>query len=761
MPALRNIFACLVHESPECVIDLVRNLHALDPPSVILLYNGGTNQQLLNGEFRYEKYGAVVHPSPRPMVWGHLHNFALDCMQFALQELPFDTLTIVDSDQLAARPGYSRFLAPLMDERKGVGLFGSSAAVQLPASAIGPAQTAFREVELWRPYLRRFPGGEDKFVHWSFWPSTVFTADAARDLIELFVSDNELKQIMSRTAIWATEEVILPTLVSLLGYEIAVSPCSYDYVRYRIPYTPAQMDVATSQPDVYWVHPVPRKYDDPLRQRIRERFNHYPVPFEGGHPLRESRPKGSTDLVLSVPILKAMKKIEGWLDEEEADLLIATCSRALSSLPADCAVVEVGSFCGRSTVVLGSVVRSLGASSRVYAIDPHDGIVGAEGAGLRSFGPTLGTFQRNLAANALTDLVEVICKRSVEVAWDKPIGFLFIDHLHDYSNIARDFHHFEPWVCEGGHIAFHDYADYYPGVKILVDEILALPQFERVHCAGGMMVIRKTSSTSIPVAEVRVSPKPETRPLPAAPAVANAEVVSAPLVSCIMPTADRRGLIPQAIRHFLRQDYPNLELIIVDDGGDSVADLVPGNDRIRYVRLGQRLSMGAKHNMACDMARGEIIAHWDDDDWIASWRVSYQVRELQQHSPDTLCGLSQVLFYDPRSNRAWQYLYPHSARPWVLGATFCYYKRFHEKHRFADMNEGADTVFVWNLPGSTVLAHQDYRFYVGTVHSRNTSPKQTETSGWQPLPPQDIRILLDDQDWRFYEMFGSQESLKL
>jgi hypothetical protein len=39
MGTIRNIFACLVHESRDCVIDLVRNLHALDPASLILLYN--------------------------------------------------------------------------------------------------------------------------------------------------------------------------------------------------------------------------------------------------------------------------------------------------------------------------------------------------------------------------------------------------------------------------------------------------------------------------------------------------------------------------------------------------------------------------------------------------------------------------------------------------------------------------------------------------------------------------------------------------
>jgi glycosyltransferase involved in cell wall biosynthesis len=38
-----------------------------------------------------------------------------------------------------------------------------------------------------------------------------------------------------------------------------------------------------------------------------------------------------------------------------------------------------------------------------------------------------------------------------------------------------------------------------------------------------------------------------------------------PIASCIIPTANRRRFVPQAIRYFLTQDYPNKELIVVDD----------------------------------------------------------------------------------------------------------------------------------------------------------------------------------------------------
>src|SRR5260221_301127 len=58
-----------------------------------------------------------------------------------------------------------------------------------------------------------------------------------------------------------------------------------------------------------------------------------------------------------------------------------------------------------------------------------------------------------------------------------------------------------------------------------------------------------------------------------------------PMVTCIMPTANRRPFVAQAIRYFLAQDYPEKELVIVDDGSDSVADLAAACDCLRYFKL--------------------------------------------------------------------------------------------------------------------------------------------------------------------------------
>jgi hypothetical protein len=185
-----------------------------------------------------------------------------------------------------------------------------------------------------------------------------------------------------------------------------------------------------------------------------------------------------------------MRGVEGWLEEDEADLLIAATDRALREL-GPLAVVEIGSYCGRSTVVLGSVVKTTCAEARVYAIDPHDGKVGALDQGIITRAGTLERFKRNVAAAGLASVVEIIQKHSFEVSWDKPIGLLLIDGLHDYTSVARDFFHFESHVVPGGLIAFHDYADYYPGVKAFVHEMLRTGTYTQVRCVRSMMVVQK------------------------------------------------------------------------------------------------------------------------------------------------------------------------------------------------------------------------------------------------------------------------------
>src|SRR2546421_7575477 len=100
-----------------------------------------------------------------------------------------------------------------------------------------------------------------------------------------------------------------------------------------------------------------------------------------------------------------MREVEGWLDDDEADLLIAGAARALHEFGALGSVVEVGSYVGRSTCVLGSAAKAVEPSARVFAIDPHEGLLtGSEGR-LVGTVPTLSRFRQTLAAAGLEQTV--------------------------------------------------------------------------------------------------------------------------------------------------------------------------------------------------------------------------------------------------------------------------------------------------------------------------------------------------------------------
>lgn len=241
---------------------------------------------------------------------------------------------------------------------------------------------------------------------------------------------------------------------------------------------------------------------------------------------------------------------------------------------------------------------------------------------------------------------------------------------------------------------------------------------------------------------------PAVQPVVDTPMVAPVMNLSGPLVSCIMPTSDRRGFVPQAIRCFLRQDYPNLELLVVDDGTDPVRDCVPESERIRYLRLDQKLTIGAKRNFACEHARGEFVVHWDDDDWYPPWRVRVQVSALIDRGAD-LCGSSRVFYYDAATERAWEYRYASSETAWVAGNTLAYRKRFWEHHKFPHIQVGEDTRFVWNAARKTICDLTEPTLCVAMVHSGNTSPKETGGACWHAQSSEPLRALLGD-DIYFY-----------
>jgi glycosyltransferase involved in cell wall biosynthesis len=207
-----------------------------------------------------------------------------------------------------------------------------------------------------------------------------------------------------------------------------------------------------------------------------------------------------------------------------------------------------------------------------------------------------------------------------------------------------------------------------------------------------------------------------------------------------MPTSGRRRFIPTALRLFFAQDYPNKELVILDDGRESVGDLMPNHPSVRYVRVPSGASLGAKRNTCCEIASGEVLMHWDDDDWYSPGRITKQVQILRQGFQ--ICGITRPLFVQASTDAAWKYTVRNDARIWICGATLAFYKTFWVKHRFPEVNLGEDALFTSYARISEVGVVDDTSLFVGRIHAKNTSPKRTGGHRWQPVPLEQIRATI-------------------
>ena len=104
-----------------------------------------------------------------------------------------------------------------------------------------------------------------------------------------------------------------------------------------------------------------------------------------------------------------------------------------------------------------------------------------------------------------------------------------------------------------------------------------------------------------------------------------------PLVSVIIPVFNGERFLPEALNSVLFQGYPNLELIIVDDGSTDrsreIAERTPGN--IRYVKQ-ENSGPAAARNRGIELAQGDILAFQDADDIWPFGKLDVQLAKLNE-----------------------------------------------------------------------------------------------------------------------------------
>lgn len=106
-----------------------------------------------------------------------------------------------------------------------------------------------------------------------------------------------------------------------------------------------------------------------------------------------------------------------------------------------------------------------------------------------------------------------------------------------------------------------------------------------------------------------------------------------PLVTVIIPAYNAEQYISEALASVCQQSYPNLEIIVVDDGStDRTADIVKTNfPTVRYLRQANSGSCAAPRNYGLTMATGAFVTFLDADDLMSQQKIEAQVQELLSH----------------------------------------------------------------------------------------------------------------------------------
>lgn len=203
--------------------------------------------------------------------------------------------------------------------------------------------------------------------------------------------------------------------------------------------------------------------------------------------------------------------------------------------------------------------------------------------------------------------------------------------------------------------------------------------------------------------------------------------MSKPFVSVCTPTYNRRKFIPNIIKCFKNQDYPSelLEWIILDDGTEKISDLFKDKDlkeRMTYIKLQNKMPIGAKRNYLNSIAKGEIIVYFDDDDYYPPERVSYAVEALT-NSPSALCaGSSELHIYFNHIGKMYQSGPFHSKH--ATAGTFAFFRELLDETCFDDnATKSEESSF---LKGFTIPFVQLNPIYTTLMfsHDENTFDKK-------------------------------------
>jgi predicted O-methyltransferase YrrM len=201
---------------------------------------------------------------------------------------------------------------------------------------------------------------------------------------------------------------------------------------------------------------------------------------------------------------QAAEAAKGFMPPGEGLALYRTAAAYAARGP----VVEIGTYCGKSTIYLAAAARD--ADQMVITVDHHHGSEENQ-AGWEYHDTTLVDertgrldtlphFRATLADAGLESQVIAVVGRSAQVArlWRTPLGMLFIDGGHTDAAAQADYANWSPWVTRGGALAIHDVfpdpADGGQAPYRIYQRALESGEFAEVAVHGSLRVLERTTA---------------------------------------------------------------------------------------------------------------------------------------------------------------------------------------------------------------------------------------------------------------------------
>lgn len=201
-----------------------------------------------------------------------------------------------------------------------------------------------------------------------------------------------------------------------------------------------------------------------------------------------------------------------------------------------------------------------------------------------------------------------------------------------------------------------------------------------------------------------------------------------PFVSCICPTYNRRGFLPNLFTNYTNQTYPleRRELVILDDSEASNQDLVDAlppavRATVRYVHHPQKLDLGKKRNMLNAMAKGDYIVCFDDDDYYPPERVAHAVTKLCANPKVLVAGSSVIHVYYTALNKT--YTFGPYGPGHATNGTLAYHRDFLKAHSYEDGANKAEEKHFLDGFGKQVIQLDPLKTIICISHQQNTVDK--------------------------------------